>query len=247
VTYRLASKFYDLFCSKNDLAFYGDLARQSGTEALELGVGTARVAIFLAKMGVRVLGLDTSPHMLTVAHKKLEKESEAVQDRVTLQEGDMRNFELNQSFSFIYLPASTFDHNLTIEDRKRTLHCVYAHLKKGGRFAFDLVQTLPEKPDASWWIDRREVPGGRMVVRSIFKRRNRLKQFLSLDLFFDVYEQGRLFERYHEYGVTAILSRDEVLELLGEVGFRVSNVYGDFDRSEYQQDSPRMVVVTTRH
>jgi len=45
MTYSLAAKFYDLFGSKNDVDFYKELALQSGNKALELGVGTARVAI----------------------------------------------------------------------------------------------------------------------------------------------------------------------------------------------------------
>jgi len=55
MTYRLAAKFYDLFGSKNDLEFYKELALQSGNKALELGVGTARVAISIAMAGITVV------------------------------------------------------------------------------------------------------------------------------------------------------------------------------------------------
>jgi ubiquinone/menaquinone biosynthesis C-methylase UbiE len=82
MTYRLAAKFYDLFGSKDDLEFYKELALHSGGEALELGVGTARVAIALAKVGVTVVGIDNSVHMLRVAREELAKESEAVRRRV---------------------------------------------------------------------------------------------------------------------------------------------------------------------
>lgn len=82
MTYRLAAKFYDLFGSKNDLRFYKELALQSGNKALELGVGTARVAISLAKAGITVVGVDNSVHML-----KITKESKAVTSRVILKKG----------------------------------------------------------------------------------------------------------------------------------------------------------------
>ena len=75
MTYRLAAKFYDLFGSKNDLGFYKELALQSGNKALELGVGTARVAISLARAGVMVIGIDNSVDMLRVAKEKLAKET----------------------------------------------------------------------------------------------------------------------------------------------------------------------------
>ena len=115
MTYRLAAKFYDLFGSKNDLDFYKELALRSRGEALELGVGTARVAIPLARAGITVVGIDSSFHMLRVAREKLAKESAAVRRRVILKRGDMRDFELKQAFSFIYIPASTFDHTMPVK------------------------------------------------------------------------------------------------------------------------------------
>jgi ubiquinone/menaquinone biosynthesis C-methylase UbiE len=246
MTYRQAAKFYDLFGSKNDQEFYKGLALQSGKKALELGVGTARVALSLARAGVTVVGIDNSVHMLRVAKEKLTKESESVRRRLILKKGDMRNFELSRSFPFIYIPASTFDHNLTVEDRKKTLNCICKHLKKNGTFAFDLEQAAPDKPEKSWWIDRKETEDGKMVVRSIFTRKNTLRRTLSLDLFYDVYKNGKLLERYHEYGEVATISNDEIVGLLEETGFKVVSIYGDFDKSEYQKGSPKIVLVTKR-
>jgi ubiquinone/menaquinone biosynthesis C-methylase UbiE len=246
MTYRLAAKFYDLFGSKNDLEFYKELALKSGNTALELGVGTARVALSLAKAGITVVGIDNSVHMLRVAKEKLTKETEDIRNRVILKKSDMRNFQLDQLFPFIYIPASTYDHNITIEDRKQTLNCVFRHLKKNGIFAFDLEQAVPDKPEKSWWIDRKETEDGKMVVRSIFTRKNTLKRTLHLDLFYDVYTNGKLLERYHEYGEVATISNDEILRLLQEIGFEVVNVYGDFDKSKHRKDSTRLVLVTKR-
>lgn len=246
MTYRLAAKFYDLFGSKNDLDFYKELALKSGNTALELGVGTARVALSLAKAGITVVGIDNSVHMLRVAKEKLTKETEDIRNRVILKKSDMRNFQLDQLFPFIYIPASTFDHNVTIVDRKQTLDHVFKHLKGNGTFAFDLEQTAPDKPEKSWWIDRRETEDGKTVVRSIFTRKNALKRTLHLDLFYDVYKNGKLLERYHEYGEVATISNDEIVRLLEETGFKVVSVYGDFDKSEYRKDSTRLVLVTRR-
>jgi len=85
-----------------------------------------------------------------------------------------------------------------------------------------------------------------MGVRSIFTRKNTSKRTLSLDPFYDVYKKGKMLERYHEYGEVAIISRDEIIRLLEETGFKVVSVYGDFDKSEYRKDSPKLVLVTKR-
>jgi len=246
VTYRLAAKFYDLFGSKSDLAFYTDLALQSGKTALELGVGTARVALPLARAGVRVVGVDDSEYMLEVARAKLAREPASVRDRVTLRRGDMTNFELGQTFGLIYIPASTFDHCVGAQERQHCLRCVHAHLEESGRFAFDLEQANPEKPRASWWVDRKEGENDTMVVRTIFTRRDFAKRLCSLDIFFDVFQSGKLVDRYHEYGEVAILLKDEVEALLTQAGFTVEAVYGDFDASAFQSDSPRAVFVARK-
>jgi len=235
-----------LFGSKKDLEFYRELALQSGNKALELGVGTGRVAIPLARAGITVVGIDKSVHMLRVAREKLAREGEAVRKRVILKKSDMRNFDLKQSFPFIYIPSSTFDHNTTVKEQKRTLSCVHKHLEKNGTFAFDFDQATPDKPKASWWIDRKEIDDGRMVVRSIFTRRDTTKRTCNLDLFFDIYKNGKLLERYHEYGEVAIISKDEIINLLQKTDFKVESVYGDFNKSEYQEDSARIVLVTRK-
>jgi 2-polyprenyl-3-methyl-5-hydroxy-6-metoxy-1,4-benzoquinol methylase len=52
---------------RGDIAFYRDLAQRTKGQALEVGVGTGRVAVELAKAGIRVTGLDLSAAMLAIA------------------------------------------------------------------------------------------------------------------------------------------------------------------------------------
>lgn len=105
VNYGPASKYYDLFGSKGDIVFYRELAIQHGRKALELGVGTGRVAIELAKANVAVWGIDNSKYMLDVARQKLRWESIVVRKRVRLKLGDMRNFRFREHFLlFTLLP-----------------------------------------------------------------------------------------------------------------------------------------------
>jgi hypothetical protein len=184
--------------------------------------------------------------MLSIARAKLARETAAVGRRVVLKRGDMRSFELKQAFPFIYIPASTFDHNKTVAQQRQTLNCINKHLEKNGTLAFDLEQMTRDTPEASWWIDRKQIDEERMVVRSIFTRIDMPKRTCSLDLFFDSYRNGKLVERYHEYGEVALISKSEVIKLLEETHFKVESVYGDFSKKEYQTDSPRIVLVAGR-
>jgi cyclopropane fatty-acyl-phospholipid synthase-like methyltransferase len=242
MNYGPASKYYDLFASSNDVDFYKELALEHGSKALELGVGTGRVAIELARAGVAVWGVDNSSHMLEVARMKLRKEPITVRNRVTLQFGDMRDFRLEEKFPIAYIPASTFEHCVTEEDQKRCLKSVRNLLEKRGLLAFDISQRSPEKPESSWWIDRREL-GKDEVVRTIFTRVDPQTRIASVNLFFDLYRDGKLKERYHEYGEARISTKKEAEDLLEELGFEVERICGDFDGSPYSRRSDRMIFV----
>ena len=225
--------------------FYKELALEHGRKALELGVGTGRVAIELARAGVSVWGIDNSRYMLDVARERLGKEPITVRNRVTLQLGDMREFGLNEKLPFVYVPASTFEHCIREEDQKSCLNSVYNALEKKGILAFDVSHPRPGKPESSWWIDRREL-GRNEVVRTIFSRLDPQTNIVSVNLFFEVYQNGKLEQRYYEYGEARISTKKELEILLEETGFEVDRVYGDFDRSAYSRESKRTIFVTTK-
>src|SRR6516164_488933 len=74
---------------RGDISFYLDLARRTGGEVLEIGVGTRRVALELAKAGFRVTGIDLSPDMLAIAAEKATARDLARE--LLLECGDMRS------------------------------------------------------------------------------------------------------------------------------------------------------------
>lgn len=65
-----------------------DLAGGPGSRVLELGVGTGRVAVPLARRGARVVGVDSSPELLERAAARAGREGVALE----LVEGDLRSF-----------------------------------------------------------------------------------------------------------------------------------------------------------
>jgi len=247
VNYGPASKYYDLFGSKDDIDFYKELALEHGKNALELGVGTVRVAIELAKAGVTVLGIDNSRYMLNVAKAKLKKESELVRSRVRLKLGDIRSFQLGESFPFVYLPSSTFEHCVTTEDQRKCFLSIYNVLEKNGVLAFDISQDGNEKkPESSWWIDRKEINPHEEVVRTIFSKRNPKTRVVSVNLFFDVYRNGRLTERYYEYGEAKLFSKEEIEKMSMKAGFKIHKVYGDFAKSIYHNKSQKAIFIAIK-
>ncbi len=242
MNYGPASKYYDLFASKDDIDFYKGLAVKYGRKALELGVGTGRVAIELAKADVTVWGIDNSKYMLDVAREKLQEEQSTVRERVTLKLGDMRSLEVKEKFPFIYIPSSTFEHCTTEEDKERCLTNVYRALKEKGVLAFDISQPQ-EKLESSWWIDQRRLSEEEEVVRTIFSRRNPENHVISVNLFFEVYLKGELKEKYYELGKARIWTKQNIENALRTIGFNIRHVYGDYNKSAYDKKSRRAIFV----
>lgn len=68
LAYQESAPLYDHFAEKDDISYYKTLGLQYRT-ALEIGVGTMKVALVLARAGVKVWGIDNSPHIVVEAEK----------------------------------------------------------------------------------------------------------------------------------------------------------------------------------
>jgi SAM-dependent methyltransferase len=143
------------------------LARECGPPILELGCGTGRVLIPLARAGFEVTGLDSSAHMLAVAWRKLADETAEVRERVTLVKGDMGDFDLHRRFALIICPFNTFQLLLAREDQERALRCARRALRSGGRFALSVFNPRLDLLAGGQWqskpVVRKEPASGRSL------------------------------------------------------------------------------------
>ena len=120
----------------------GFLAALAGAgAALELGVGTGRIAIPLAQRGVPVHGIDLSPDM--VAELRARPGSEAV--GVTV--GDFATTRVDGRFMLAYLLRNTIMNLTTQDEQVACFQNVAAHLEPGGCFVIEVMvpalQRLP--------------------------------------------------------------------------------------------------------
>jgi SAM-dependent methyltransferase len=119
-------------------SFYLALAQQLGGPVLELGCGTGRITIPLARQGVNITGFDIVPEMLAQARQK------AKELPVHWIEADVRTFLLETRFSLIFATGATFQHLLTRSDQEAMLARVREHLTTEGHFAFDILLARPK-------------------------------------------------------------------------------------------------------
>src|SRR4051812_30923900 len=124
---------YDDLAQRGDedatVAFLEELGR--GGRALELAIGTGRIALPLAQRGVSVDGIDFSPHM--VAKLRAKPGGDAID--VTL--GDFAAVDVSRSYRLIYVVFNSFFNLLTQDDQVRCFENVAAHLEDGGAFVVE--------------------------------------------------------------------------------------------------------------
>jgi SAM-dependent methyltransferase len=103
-----------------------------GGAALELAIGTGRVALPLARRGVRVSGIDLSPDMVAVLRAKPGAET------IDVEIGDMATTRMPGVFRLAYIVANSFINVTTQEAQVATFANVAAQLEPGGCFAMEL-------------------------------------------------------------------------------------------------------------
>ena len=212
-----------------DIAFYVELARESGGPVVELAVGTGRIAIPIAEAGLRVIGIDQSEGMLAVAADFAR--SRGVEALVELRAGDLREPSVDEHVPLVICPFRSLLHLHDEKEKLRALRAARSLLRGGGRFVFDVFAPGPEDIAETHgrWLERE--PG-------IFERA-------------DWNESGRtltLSVRSGESSTTMALhwlDAEEWLALLDAAGLEVEAVYGWFDKRPYA-DEEDMIFVSAR-
>ena len=103
----------------------------AGGRALELGIGTGRVALPLAARGIEVHGIDASQAMVAKLHAKPGGAA------IPVTIGDFAAFHVDAKFSLIFVVFNTFFGLVTQEAQVQCFRHVAAHLEPGGVFLME--------------------------------------------------------------------------------------------------------------
>lgn len=148
--------WHDTECGSyaTDLALWEELADEAEAPILDLGCGTGRVSLHLAKRGYMVTGLDKDAELVAAFNARaIEFQAEAIT-------GDAREFELSTKFGLALAPMQLLQLFASTGERVACLRCVAKHLTDGGLAALAIVESMPEAVEAPPLLpDVREVDG----------------------------------------------------------------------------------------
>lgn len=232
-----------------DVAFYRTLAEQAGGPVLEIGCGTGRLTIPMARAGAEVRGVDSSVGMLDRLRQRLDREPAAVRGRVTLTHGDAISMEPG-AFPLVLLPFNLLMLQPGAGTAEQLLTAAVAALAPGGRLALDVMNPLALSAAA----ERSGIPSSPLT--DPWTGAPYLKITLAGPV--DADGEQRVHGWYEALGDDGrstrtdfafrwcMIPRPRLERLLTDAGLTIDGMAGDFDGMPWQPDSRRMVVTARR-
>jgi SAM-dependent methyltransferase len=229
---------------RRDVPFWRRVARKSGGPVLELGCGTGRVLLPIARTGVRVVGVDRSESMLAAARRRLRRSRRS---NVSLVRADIRDLPFSRSsFNLIMAPYGVFQSLLGDADLDAALESAAGVLAPGGTLGIDLVADLRSWPE----YERRPTLRGRAKGGSRFTlvetvRQDRERGFTIFDQ--EYVERRRGVRSVHEFSL--VFRTIEIAEMLGRLerqGLVADAVLGDYDGSPWDTRADVWLILARR-
>jgi SAM-dependent methyltransferase len=257
--YANIAQWYDLEHDpfEDDLQFYRDLAGGSGPTMLEIGCGTGRVTVALARMGREVTAVDASAAMLARCRDRLAHEPAGIVARVHLVQADAAAMgdAAPGPYALAIVPLNTFAHFARPEDRLALLDQVRQRLVPGGRLVVDLDTEGPRRllgsPGQVWLVAHlHPSPAAKGEAGGITD----VLHFASaeLDAEPDVAVVTHIYDAQTRDGrVTRTISRmrlglistTEARLTLERAGYVVEAVYGSYELDAYAAGAERAILV----
>jgi SAM-dependent methyltransferase len=235
--FQQTARFYDLVISRGyveaDIPFYKKII-QPQSRILEVGCGTGRVTIELAKHGCDVAGIDLSEWMLEEFRKKLALHSDLLR-RVTIRQADMVSFELGTCFDWIIFPYRVFQALTVDEKRGSCLRSVRRHMDQKSQVVITLFN--PRKDILASWGEKGtinfdvELPNSTQRLRRIENQmpHDAEAQVIALEHIYQVYDSSGVVEEYLDRLELGYLFPEQAQKLFCDSGFVIDEAYGGYD------------------
>lgn len=236
----------------HDVDRYVELLASVNGPILEIGCGTGRVAIPLARTGHAVTSVDVSDGMLDRFREKLKNEADALRSRLTLVRADATELDLPQrDFAAVLLPFNTLPCIPDFAAQRNVLARAAAHARDGALLLIDLIN--PRKVDPAGdptprpFFSRRNIWNGRRYTRFAAAGPMDAEQRQELKGWYDELDDDGRVRRTSYSILWRPLHRSEIELMLETAGFTVEAVDGDHRGGPFNAHSPKMFIHARRN
>ncbi len=227
---------------RRDLAFWRRIVLQEASPALELGCGTGRLLVPLARAGASVRGIDRSAEMLARAQRRARRLP--TRRRPGIVRGDVRRLPFaDRSCGVVLAPYGLLQSLLTDRDLDCALREAARVLRRGGMIGIDLVPELPawaEYGPRTRLKDRAAGGASLTLIESV--RQDRRRGLTIFDEQFVETRNGRTRRRrfsltFRTQPLPRILARIE------RTGFRLEAVHGDYQGGVWDEQAEAWLIL----
>lgn len=233
---------------RRDVGFWERVARRANGPVLELGCGTGRVSLPLAKAGIPLVGIDRSEGMLERLRARALR-LKRLRPRRTLHaiRGDIRTLPFEPgAFSMVLAPYGILQSLLVERDLTATLASVHDVLAPGGRFGVDLVPDVPQWREYRNRVQMKGRLGRSSHLTLVESVRQRPRQHLTI--FEQCYIERRgASTREHRFELRfRTLSMKQMRRRLERAGFTVDAVLGDYRGRAWDERADVWLILATK-
>ena len=214
---------------RRDVAFWRRVASAADGPVLELGCGTGRVSLPLARAGVNLVGIDRSAPMLDRARTQILKSSAPqILKSLRLVRGDIRALPFaTGAFSMVVAPYGILQSLIRPRDLTATLTSVARVIARGGTFGIDLVPDVPKWREYENRVQLRGRARGAQLTLIESVRQEPKRHLTTFEQKYIERKGGNV--REHRFDLTfRTLSVRQMTAQLERAGFRVDAVLGDY-------------------
>ena len=242
--YDLLADFYDGINSDLDYVKWADFIEKIIEKEcsarpelmLDLGCGTGKMTLELARRGYDMTGVDYSPEMLDIAREAAENEG---QDILWLNQ-DMREFELYGTVDAAVSCLDCINHISRPSDLDKVFSLVHNYLIPDGLFIFDINGKFKFEniySDRSYVMEER---GGVCIWQNFYNEKTKICDFY-ITLFKE--EADGTYTRYDEAQRERMYPLETIKKKLSTSGMEFVGAYSNFDFEPADDNSERIYIV----
>lgn len=222
------AKFYDLFYQEKDYeletkficSMKDRYAERDGKSILDLGCGTGGHALFLARQGYQITGVDLSENMIEQAKRKAEE----MHLHADFFLGDIRLIDLGKTFDHVISMFAVMGYQSSNDDFFSALKVARRHLNSGGLFMFDAwfgPAVLKDKPETR--IKEFSL-GEKRVVRMAVPELHALENTVTVHYTVLQFAGDRIVSETRESHTMRFFFAPEVAFFAQQAGFKVEKI-----------------------
>ncbi len=202
-----------------------NLSLKSNESVLDLGCGTGRHSISLSNHFKLVHGIDISSYNISIANKNKK-------ENLKFFISDMRNFETNIKYGYIFNLFTSFGYFKKNEDNLKVLKSCYHHLNKNGLLIIDFLNSEQIKSTINGLKEMKNISGISFNIHKEIIDDYVIKKIEIKD--------GEASYNFQEK--VQLFKIEDFKKMFEFSGFKIISSYGDYQMNPYDLNSSRLIL-----